>query len=461
MVHRVAFRLSACIAENVFAGNAMTRRASYMYGNLLTQGPTGQTTAGLGHTTSTGQVTLIPPTDLITQPEEVRVIDGLRYEFLNAPGSEAPSEMMWYLPKYKLVNTAEDSTHTMHNLYTLRGAKTRDAARWPAYLNQVLRKWGGVVEVELAMHHWPTWTNQRVVKHIKAQRDIYKYLHDQTLHFANQGYTLNEIAPLVSLPAGLVSQWSTHGYYGTQSHNVRAVYNFYLGYFDGNPSNLDPLPPSEAAAKYVEALGGVEAVLRLGKQALRDGDDRWGAELMKHAVFAQPENQEAKNVLADLLEQLGYQAESGPWRNFYLSGAKELRHGVAKQAATSSSSPDVLRNMPMDFIFSYMGIQLDAQKAAGKKITLNWQLPDVKQKYTLFLENSVLNHFGDHQAQDADATITLDRAVLDQILGKQLTLKDAFDQRKLKIEGDGAKLAELFGMLVDFDPFFWFNIVTP
>ncbi len=449
------------IAENVFAGIAMTRRASYMYGNLLTQGPTGQTTAGLGHTTSTGQVTLIPPTDLITQPEEVRVIDGLRYEFLNAPGSEAPSEMMWYLPKYKLLNTAEDSTHTMHNLYTLRGAKTRDAAKWPAYLNQALRKWGGVAEVELAMHHWPTWENARVVKHIKAQRDIYKYLHDQTLHFANQGYTLNELAPKVSLPEGLVSQWATHGYYGSQSHNVRAVYNFYLGYFDGNPSNLDPLPPSEAAQKYVEALGGVDAVLRLGKKAMRDGEYRWGAELMKHAVFAQPENQEAKNVLADLLEQLGYQAESGPWRNFYLSGAKELRHGVAELAAPNTSSSDVLRNMPMDFIFSYMGIQLDAKKAAGKKITLNWLLPDVKQKHALFLENSVLNHFSDYQAQDADATISMDRAVLDQILAKQLTLKDAFDQRKLMIEGDGIKVAELFGMLVDFDQFAWFNIVTP
>lgn len=449
------------VAENVYAGTAMGRRASYMYGNLLPPGATAQNTAGLGVTTSSGQLSLIAPTDLISKPEDVRTIDGLRYEFINAPGSEAPSEMMWYLPKYKVINTAENSTHTMHNLYTLRGAKTRDAAKWPEYLNQALRKWGDVADVELAMHHWPVWGNQAVTTHIKAQRDIYKFLHDQTLHFANQGYTMNELAPKVVIPQELVSQWSTHGYYGSQSHNVRAVYNFYLGYFDGNPVNLDPLSPADAAPKYVQAMGGPASVLTAGKKALEDGQYRWGAEMMKHLVFADPDNQEAKNVLAELLEQLGYQAESGPWRNFYLSGAQELRHGIAKTTTPNTDSPDILSNMPMDLIFGYMGIKLDARKAEGKKITLNWVLPDVKEKYALFLEHSVLNHWNDFQAKDADATLTIDRAVLNQVLSKQLTLGDAIRQGKLKIAGDSDKVSELMGMQVDLNQSFWFNIVTP
>jgi alkyl sulfatase BDS1-like metallo-beta-lactamase superfamily hydrolase len=449
------------IAENVFAGTAMGRRASYMYGNLLPVGATGQATAGLGVSTSSGNLTLIAPTDLITKDEESRTIDGIVHEFLNAPGSEAPSEMIWYLPKYKVLCSAEDSVHTMHNLYTLRGAKTRDAEKWPGYLNRVLQKWGDVVEAELAMHHWPAFGRESVVTHVKAQRDIYKFLHDQTLHFANQGFTINELASKVEIPKSLVSQWSTHGYYGSQSHNVRAVYNYYLGYFDGNPANLNPLPPEEVALKYVAAMGGGSAVLALGKKAFRDGDYRWGAEAMKHLVFAQPNNQDARRVLADLLEQMGYQAESGPWRNFYLAGTKELRDGVAKAATPNTASPDILGNMSFELIFGYMGIQLDAKKADGKKITINWVFPDAKAKHTLFLENSVLNHWANYQAKDPDVTVTLDRKVLSQVLAKQLPFKDALAQGKVKLAGDGAKFEELMGMLVDLGESFWFGVVTP
>jgi alkyl sulfatase BDS1-like metallo-beta-lactamase superfamily hydrolase len=449
------------VAENVFAGTAMARRASYMYGNVLPVNARGQATAGLGVSTSSGNVTLIAPTDLITKDEETRTIDGVRYEFLNAPGSEAPSEMMWYLPKLKVLCTAEDSVHTMHNLYTLRGAKTRDAEKWPGYLNRVLQKWGDQVETEIAMHHWPSFGQERVVGHVKAQRDVYKFLHDQTLHFANQGYTINELAAKVELPKSLVSQWSTHGYYGSQSHNVRAVYNYYLGYFDGNPANLNPLPPEEVAKKYVDAMGGPGAVLAVGKKALEQGDYRWGAEAVKHLVFAHPDNQEARNLEADLLEQMGYQAESGPWRNFYLAGAKELRAGVAKMATPNTASADVLGNMSFDLIFGFMGIQLDAKKADGKKITVNWAFPDVNAKHALFLENSVLNHWADYQAKDADVTVTLDRTVLDQVLAKQLSFKDALAQGKVKLSGDAAKFEELMGMLVDLGESFWFGIVTP
>jgi alkyl sulfatase BDS1-like metallo-beta-lactamase superfamily hydrolase len=453
--------LENAIAENVFAGTAMGRRASYMYGNLLPVGATGQATAGLGVTTSSGTPTLIAPTDLITKDEETRVIDGLEYQFLNAPGSEAPSEMMWYLPKYKLLNTAEDSTHTMHNLYTLRGAKTRDADKWPTYLNTVLRKWGDQAEAEIGMHHWPTWGKEAVVSHIKAQRDIFRFIHDQTLHFANQGFTMNELPDKVVLPKSLVDQWSTHGYYGSQSHDVRAVYNFYLGYFDGNPADLNPLPPEQVATKYVAAMGGSAAVLQVGKKAFAEGDYRWGAEAMKHLVFAEPNNQEARNLLADILEQMGYQAESGPWRNFYLGGAAELRNGIVQAATPNTASPDILANMSFDLVFGYMGIQLDAQKASGKKITLNWVFPDVKKNYALFLENSVLNHWADYQAKDADATVKLDRKVLNQVLAGQLTFKDALSQGKIKVEGNAAKFEELMGMLVDLNKSFWFGVVTP
>jgi len=453
--------LENAIAENVYAGTAMGRRASYMYGNLLPIGATGQATAGLGVTTSSGTPTLIAPTDLITKDEETKIIDGVEYQFMNAPGSEAPSEMLWYLPKYKLLNTAEDSVHTMHNLYTLRGAKTRDADKWPLYLNKAIRKWGDVAEAEIGMHHWPTWGKDEVVKHIKAQRDIFRYIHDQTLHFANQGFTMNELPDKVVLPKSLVDQWSTHGYYGSQSHDVRAVYNFYLGYFDGNPADLNPLPPEQVAKKYVAAMGGPGAVLQVGKKALADGDYRWGAEAMKHLVFSDPNNQEARNVLADLLEQMGYQAECGTWRNFYLGGAAELRNGVVQAATPNTAAPDILANMSFDLVFGYMGIQLDAAKAAGKKITINWDFPDVKQKYALFLENSVLNHWGDYQAKDADATVKLDRAVLNQVLAGQLSFKDALSQGKVKVEGNAGKFEELMGMLVDLNKSFWFGVVTP
>jgi alkyl sulfatase BDS1-like metallo-beta-lactamase superfamily hydrolase len=256
------------IEENVFAGTAMSRRASYMYGNAVDPGEKGQVGAGLGVTTSSGTVTLIKPTNIITTTGQKEIIDGVEHQFIMAPGSEAPSEMMWYLPKYKMINAAEDAVHTMHNLYTLRGAKTRDASQWPIYLNQVLQSWGDDAVVVIGMHHWPVWGHDRLVEHIKTQRDTYKYLHDQTLHFANMGYTMNELPDMVHMPQGLVAQWGTHGYYGSKSHNVRAVYNFYLGYFDGNPAHLNPLPSRAIALKYVTALGGTEEVMKLGQEAL-------------------------------------------------------------------------------------------------------------------------------------------------------------------------------------------------
>ncbi len=449
------------VSENLFAGTAMGRRATYMYGSLLPPGPQGAVTAGLGVTTSSGSVTLIPPTDTITRTGEKRTIDGIEYEFLMAPGSEAPSEMMWYLPKFKLINTAEDATHTMHNLYTLRGAKTRDARLWPIYLNEAMRMWGDKYEVQITMHHWPTWGNAEITQLIKVQRDTYKFMHDQTLHYANMGYTMDELPDLVKLPPSLVGQWASHGYYGTQSHDVRAVYNFYLGYFDGNPATLDPLPPAEAGAKYVEAMGGAEAVLKLGREALQKGDYRWGAELVNHLVFAQPDNQEARNLQADILEQMGYQAESGPWRGFYLTGAAELRNGVRKPPARATSNTDILSGMSLDLLFGYLGVQLDARKAEGKKLAVNWIFPDSNEKHTLYLENSVLNDWPDFNDPKADVTLTIKRADLTRVLAKQVSFADAMKTGLVSFSGNPAKFAELMGCMVDLSQSFWFNIVTP
>jgi alkyl sulfatase BDS1-like metallo-beta-lactamase superfamily hydrolase len=449
------------VAENLFAGTAMGRRASYMYGNLVAPGPQGMVTAGLGVTTSSGTVTLIAPTDLITKTGEKRVIDGIEYEFLMAPGSEAPSEMMWYLPKFKLINTAEDATHTMHNLYTLRGAKTRDARLWPKYLNEAIQMWGDRYEVQITMHHWPTWGNAEITQLIKVQRDVYKFMHDQTLHYANMGYTMNELPDLVTLPQSLANHWAGRGYYGSQSHNVRAVYNYYLGYFDGNPATLNPLPPVEVAAKYVAAMGGPDAVMKLGREAFQKGDYRWGAELVNHLVFAQPDNQEAKNLQADILEQMGYQAESGPWRNFYLSGADELRHGVRKQATGTPASADVVASMSPELLFGYMGVQLDAKKAEGKTLTINWIFPDINEKHALFLENSVLNHWPDYTDAKADVTVTVDRGTLTKVLTKQVAFEDAVKGGQVKFAGDQAKFGEFMSYLVNLNQYFWFNIVTP
>ncbi|MBX3260542.1 MAG: MBL fold metallo-hydrolase [Labilithrix sp.] len=453
--------LEEAVSENVFAGTAMSRRAAYMYGNSIPRGPTGQTTAGLGVSTSSGQVTILPPTDIIKKTGERRTIDGVDYEFIMAPGSEAPAEMMWYLPNKKLVNTAENSVRTMHNLYTLRGAKTRDAAKWPAYLNEVLKRWGKEAETEIGMHHWPTWGNADVVEHIKAQRDVYKFIHDQTLHLANQGYTLNELADRVKLPEGLENSWAVHGYYGSKSHNVRAVYNYYLGYFDGNPAHLDPLSPEEVGRRYVHVMGGPEAVLAAGRQAFAAGDYRWGAELMNHLVFAMPNNAEAKNLQADILEQLGYQAENGTWRNFYLTGAQELRSGVAKGGAPVAASPDVIANMSLDMVFAYMGIELDPDRAAGKKLVINFNFPDTKQKYALYLERSVLNAWPDYQDEKADTTVTLDRSTLNRLLTKAAKTPDAIREGKVQLAGDADKLEQLIGSLDDLGKSFWFNVVTP
>lgn len=451
--------LEAAVAENVMAGTAMSRRASYMYGNLLPPSPTGQVGAGLGTTTSAGTVTLIPPTDIINKTGETRVIDGLTYEFLLAPGTEAPSEMLFYIREKKAINAAEDATHTLHNTYSLRGAKIRDPLAWSKYLNETLAMWGDQAEVVYSMHHWPVWGQKAIVEHLGLQRDMYRYINDQTLRLTNHGETMVEIAEQVALPKAVATRFSNRGYYGSVNHDVKATYVLYLGWFIGNPATLHVLPPVEASKRYVDMMGGTDALLKKAQEYYAKGDYRWVAEVVNHAVFADPANQAAKNLQADALEQLGYQTENGPWRNFYLTGAKELREGVKKLPTPDTASPDTVRAMSLDLFFDYLAMRLNGPKADGRRIVLNFSFPDVKEKYALEMVNGVLNHTPGRQAKDADATLTLSRETLNRIVLKQTTLKDALAAGDVKISGNEAKLEEMLSYLDNFD--FWFNIVTP
>jgi alkyl sulfatase BDS1-like metallo-beta-lactamase superfamily hydrolase len=451
--------LDHAVAENVMSGNAMSRRASYMYGNLLPPSTTGQIGAGLGTTTSAGTVTLIPPTDIITKTGQTETIDGLEYVFLNAPGSEAPAELLFYIPKMKALNGAEDATHTLHNTYSLRGAKIREPLPWSKFINESLDMWGDTVEVLFGMHHWPVWGNDDVTAHMKLQRDMYRYINDETLRLANHGYTMTEIAEMFEMPKDVNTHFSNRGYYGSVNHNVKATYVLYLGWFIGNPATLNPMVPVEASKRYVEMMGGTSALLKKAKAYYEKGEYRWVAEVVNHAVFADPSNQAAKNLQADALEQMGYQAESGPWRNFYLTGAKELRDGVAQLPTPNTASPDTIRAMSLDLFFDFLGMRLNGPKADGKRIVLNFNFTDVKQKYMIEMIHGVLNHTSGRQDSKADATIALTRETLNQIVLQQTTLKAAIASGDVKIAGTQGKLEEMLSYLDSFD--FWFNIVTP
>lgn len=451
--------LEAAVAENVMAGTAMSRRASYMYGNLLPPSPTGQVGAGLGTTTSAGTVTLIPPTDVIGKTGETRVIDGLTYVFLYAPGSEAPAEFLFYIKEKKALNAAEDSTHTLHNTYSLRGAKIREPLPWSKYLNQAISMWGSDVQVMFAMHHWPIWGNKEVNDHLAQQRDMYRFINDETLRMANKGYTMVEIAERFKLPKEIATNFSNRGYYGSVNHNVKATYVLYLGWFIGNPATLNELTPEDSAKRYVDMMGGMDNLLKKAKEYYDKGEFRWVAQVVNHAVFADPNNQAARSLQADALEQLGYQAESGPWRNFYLTGAKELRDGVKKLPTPDTASPDTVRAMSLDLFFDYLAMRLDAEKAAGKRIDLQFDFTDLKKSYALQMVHGVLNHTEGRQLAKPDASLSLTRDTLNRIMLRQTTLKDALGSGAVKVKGNEAKLEELMSYLDSFD--FWFNIVTP
>lgn len=449
----------AALDENVLAGNVMTRRAMYMYGSLLKPGADGQLSAGLGLTTPSGEATLILPTHFVKKTGKKMTIDGIDFVFLMAPGSEAPAEMLFFLPQFKALAAAEDATHTMHNLYTLRGAKIRDARAWAHYLNQALDMFGDDVEVVFAQHHWPKWGNERVIDFIEKQRDMYKYIHDQSLRLANQGFNMVEVGEKIEMPDSLAKEWYNRGYYGSLSHNSKSVYNFYLGWFSGNPSTLHPLPTVEASKKEIEYMGGAEAVLKKAKNDFNQGNYRWAAQVLNYLVYAEPNNKDAKNLLADTLEQLGYQAENGTWRNFYLSAAKELREGVQTKATAVATSPDMVAAMPVESFFDFLSIKLNGPRAAKNPMSLNFDIPDLDKKYLIQINNGVLNYFPNKQSDKADFTVTINREDLNSLILGKTTVEDLKKKDKLTIEGKNPDFQKFWSLFDKFDP--WFNLVEP
>ncbi|MEB3051574.1 alkyl sulfatase dimerization domain-containing protein [Mycolicibacter sp. MYC123] len=446
------------VDENVIAGNAMSRRAVYMYGALLPRDPAGGVNAGLGQTISTGKPTLVIPTDIVSTTGTKLTVDGVEMVFQMTPGTEAPTEMNTFFPQFKAMWMAENTTNTMHNLLTLRGAQVRNPLIWAAFIDETIRLYGAQTEVKFQSHHWPMWGNAKIIDYFKRQRDLYKYTHDQSVRLMNQGLIGSEIAEEISLPPELNDFWPGRGYYGTLRHNSRAVYQRYMGWYDGNPSDLDDLPPADAATKYIEYMGGENAVLKRVKGDIDSGNYRWAAMVLKHVVFANPDSVAGKNLLADCYEQLGYQAESGPWRAEYLQGAYELRNGVPDVAATDTVSPDTIRAMPPEKLFDYLAVRLNGPKAAGKKITLNMKFTDLKSEYGLTVENGVLNYAPEPVA-GADADLTLTKATLDDIELKNVSLDEAIATKKITIDGNRGAFDEFMGLLDTFP--FWFNIVTP
>jgi alkyl sulfatase BDS1-like metallo-beta-lactamase superfamily hydrolase len=361
---------------------------------------------GLGKAPANGTIGIVAPTELVERTGQELTVDGVRFVFQIASGSEAPAELTFYLPERKAFCGAEVVSHNLHNLYTLRGAKVRDALKWSGYITEMLGLFGDA-EVYFGSHHWPVWGNARVRAFLESQRDTYKYLHDQTVRLALQGLTSREIAEQVELPEALRKTFSSRDYYGTVRHNVKAVYQFYFGWYDGNPANLDPLPPADAAEKYVEFMGGADEVLRKAQASFDQGEYRWTAEVLNHLVFADPDNAAAKALLARAYDQLGYQAESGPWRDSYLSGAYELRHGAPEQGLDLASALELLRHTPVPRFLDAMAVRLNGPDAEGKDMTINLVFTDLGESYVLSLKNAVLHHHAGPPDPGANATLKL------------------------------------------------------
>jgi len=450
--------MAHAVAENVLAGNAMGRRAQYQFGALLPPGERGQVDTGLGKNVSRGSISLIAPTDLIRKPLDQRTVDGVDLRFHLTPGSEAPSEMNVFLPQFKVLDMAENTSHNMHNLYTIRGAEVRDGNAWSRYISEAMEEFGDQTEVLIAQHHWPTWGQEKVKTFLGHQRDLYKFIHDQSVRLINHGYKPDEIAQTLQLPASLAQDWAVRGYYGTLSHNSKAVYQKYMGWYDANPANLNPLPPVENAKKALAYMGGAAAVLARAREDFAAGNYRWVASVMSQVVFAEPTNQEARALAADALEQLGYQAEAGTWRNAYLFGAYELRNGMTRLPA-STIPPDLVRSLPIELVFDALGTRLNGPKAEGKRIVLNWRFGDTGQNYLMRLENAALTWVPRKQDPQADVTVSLDRATWNAITLKETTLPEALKSGQIRIQGQLPKLQELFGLLDEFSP--QFEIVEP
>ena len=445
--------VAEAVAENVYAGVAMARRAGYMYGAALARGPKGAVGAGLGQTTSTGLAGIAVPTVEISKTGQTHTVDGLEIEFQMAPGTEAPAEMHFLFPKYRALCMAENATHTLHNLLTLRGAVVRDPHGWSGYLTEALERFGGRADVVFSSHHWPTWGADEIHEFIGLQRDLYGYLHDQTLRLLNQGLTGAEIAEEIQLPPALENAWHARGYYGSVSHNVKAIYQRYMGWFDGNPARLWPHPPKPLAERYVAAMGGIDAVVGLASTAYADGDFRWAATLLDHAVFADPDHAAARELYANTLEQLAYGSENGTWRNFFLSGATELREKNFG-TPTTSNAPDILAQLSIEQLFDAIAISVDGPSAWDLDLAFDITFTDADRAFRVTLRNGVLISV-EKPADPSTATATV------SLTKPRMLALIAGDTASPGIEtsGDANALASLMGVLQPGDTAF--NIVVP
>ncbi|MGW6866552.1 alkyl/aryl-sulfatase [Streptomyces sp. NPDC054901] len=448
--------LEHSVAENVYAGGAMTRRAVYMYGAELRRGPAGQISAGLGMTTSKGTITLVPPTLDVTRTGQEETLDGVRIVFQMTPGTEAPSEMNFHFPDRRALCMAENATHNMHNILTLRGALVRDTRVWAHYLGETIALFGDRSDVAFASHHWPTWGQERITDYLAGQRDMWAYLHDQTLRMTNQGLTGTEIAERMELPPVIANRWANRGYYGSVSHNVKAIYQRYMGWFDGNPAHLWEHPPVEQALRFAADYGGVPALIAKGEEYAASGDLRFAATLLGHAVFAAPGDTAAKQALAGVYERLGFGAENGTWRNFYLMGAQELR-GTVAHTALETSNPEMAMALTVDMLIDSLAIRVDGPRAWNEKLTMTWNVTDEDRTWHLQLSNGALTYRSagtgtDGQVPAADLTLTLTKP---QLLG--VLAGAGLDG--LHVQGDPQVFATLAGLLDTPDPDF--AIVTP
>jgi len=442
------------VAENVFAGNAMNRRLFYQYGLLLPVAPHGFVTQGLGHKISAGQTGLIAPTRFVSEPIEEFEVDGVRMIFQNTPNTEAPREMNTYFPDMKALWMAENVSATLHNIYTLRGAQVRDALRWSKYLNESLHRFGKEAEVMFTAHHWPRWGNARIQEILRDQRDLYAHMNNQVLHLANQGVTINQIHNVYRLPGSILQKWHCRGYHGSPEHNSRGVVQRFLGFWDCNPATLAPLSPEDSAPLYVEMMGGAPKIIARGQELFNEGKYLLAMEIVNKLVQAEPQNQAAKDLLADIFEQLGYQQENPGLRNSYLSGAYELRSGIPQGEAASSSSPDVIRAMSTELFLNFLGIKMDSRKAEGLRFAMNLVTPDNGEKFLIELENATLTNIAGFQAEKPDLTLTINRSELELTMMGVKKLEDQLKDGTAKAVGDVSILGKLAATMVEFDPRF-------
>jgi alkyl sulfatase BDS1-like metallo-beta-lactamase superfamily hydrolase len=446
------------LSENVLAGNVMGRRATFMYGNMLPSAPDGFVSTGLGAALSLGSTGFVPPNDTVRETGENRTIDGIEFEFQMTPGTEAPAEFVFYLPQFKALCMSEITSHHLHNVYTLRGAQVRDALAWSNQINESIDLFGQRLDIQFACHHWPIWGREQALEYLKSQRDLYKYIHDQTLRLANHGLNKEEIAEQLDLPPALGHKFHNRGYYGSVHHNVCAVYVKYLGHFDGNPANIHRHPPAAAGARYVEFMGGADAVIDKARESFDAGDYRWVAEVLNHVVMSEPGNTVARALLADAHEQLGYQAESAVWRNFYLTGALELRRELASET-NFKPSLGMVRGIPMPNMFQAMAVRLNGPAAEGLVIRINLNFPDLNERYLLIIENSVLHAFLDRTDDSADATLTMESLDFKKLMTGVSDGASLLQDGKLEVSGDVEALARLTGLFDQFER--RFPIVTP